>query len=467
MIMLAHAAGAIAIAALSGCSNDGPTAPRHGTIRVTIQTSGGDPDDDGYELVVGSTRRLPLTRHTRVIVVDSVAAGTFTVALEKVADNCTVTGTNPRPITITSGETAMVDYSVACEATGIEVVAKTSGSDFPFGFDVTAGGRPAGFIKPNASVIVSRFLPGSYTVSLNTIADNCSVAGGNSATVGVSNRAVTRATFDIACLRSNKHIAFVLNLPARGKAERWIMVADSSGRSVVPLVLGHGPAWSPDGKQLVYSTVECDDYYGTCSDGGLVVIDPETRTTIVAVNGPFGTDPAWSPDGRFIAYSRTQTTRSTTLHVAGLDGSPSVELATPEIRYVRRPSWSPDGRRIVFGCQVQLGPQKICSINRDGTGFMRLTSDAAEDGEPAWSPDGSRIAFTTSRFTVTAGTDVAFMTASGTGITRLTSGFDPGWSADGSRLLFARNDGIYRIDSNGLGLTKLTNGAHTAPAWRP
>ena len=59
------------------------------------------------------------------------------------------------------------------------------------------------------------------------------------------------------------------------------------------------------------------------------------------------------------------------------------------------------------------------------------------------------------------------MTTSGTGITRLTSGFDPEWSADGSRLLFARNDGIYRIDSNGSGLTKLTNGVHTAPAWRP
>ena len=152
-----------------------------------------------------------------------------------------------------------------------------------------------------------------------------------------------------------------------------------------------------------------------------------------------------------------------TLHVAELDRSAAVQLALPGVTGVSGPSWAPDSKRIAFGCSFGRDVFEICVVSRDGTGFSRLTDDAALDTSPAWSPDGSRIAFVTTRFT---GQEIALMTPSGTGVTKLTSGIDPAWSPDGSKLVFARNDGLFTIGADGSNLTRLTTGRHRAPAWR-
>jgi len=134
------------------------------------------------------------------------------------------------------------------------------------------------------------------------------------------------------------------------------------------------------------------------------------------------------------------------------------------------PSWSPDGSRIAFTCTISLpGPGNqydICVINKSGTGFVRLTNDVAFDQTPAWSPDGGRIVFMTNRFAA-GQTDVAWMTPSGTDITRVTNGFDPAWSIDGSKLVFVRSDGLFTVNPDGSDVTRLTTGRHRAPAWRP
>jgi hypothetical protein len=52
-------------------------------------------------------------------------------------------------------------------------------------------------------------------------------------------------------------------------------------------------------------------------------------------------------------------------------------------------------------------------------------------------------------------------------ITPLTPGLDPAWAPDGSKLVFAGGDGLFVIAPNGANRTRLTTGAHRAPAWRP
>jgi TolB protein len=136
----------------------------------------------------------------------------------------------------------------------------------------------------------------------------------------------------------------------------------------------------------------------------------------------------------------------------------------------RNPAWSPDSKTIAFQCKMDFGDLEICLINRDGSGFRRLTTTRDVDDSPAWSPDGSTIAFITIPLDPWDGASaatIAVMTPSGTDVVLLTSGFDPAWSPDGSKLVFARSDGLFTISPDGSGLKRITTGRHRAPTWRP
>jgi len=429
---------------------------------------GGDLDEDGYSLLIGSERRVAV-RANGAVLLDGITVGQYTLKLEGVADNCTISTPPPHSITVRGAAIADFAFVVTCEATGIQVTTRTTGADRPeFGYLLKSGGQTS-TVATTGSTVVSRLAPGSHTVAL-TPAENCSVAGAGVATVNVSNRVVTPVLFEVACVRTEKRIAFVRDTAILRKGTvRAIHTASATGSAIVYIAAGTGPAWSPDGTTLAFSNAECDSYYGTCI-GGLVLMDADTRTIRPSGNSGTGFDPSWSPDGKLIAISQRPVVSRDLAALVLVDpnGSTIVQLSTPLVD-ARNPSWSPDGRRIVFECGfVLLGgtrEDEICIINRDGTEFFRLTRDASFDESPAWSPDGTLISFSTSRFN-SGGTDIALMTPAGTDIRRLTRGFDAAWLPDGSKLVFSLPDGLFTIGRDGSDPTRLTRGSHRDAAWR-
>ena len=107
------------------------------------------------------------------------------------------------------------------------------------------------------------------------------------------------------------------------------------------------------------------------------------------------------------------------------------------------------GRIVFVGA---FGASEIYTINPDGTGRRRLTSDDLSKTYPAWSPDGRKIVYTA--LTSARSSDVFVMNANGSHRRRLTYGaliYGAGWSYDGSRLILTvqRPSGTFDLDVMG------------------
>jgi TolB protein len=91
------------------------------------------------------------------------------------------------------------------------------------------------------------------------------------------------------------------------------------------------------------------------------------------------------------------------------------------------------------------GTTDIYTINADGSGRVRLTTDPAEDHSPVWSPDGQWIAFA-SRLPGSGRLNV--MRADGSQLTRLVDEqyvASLAWSADGQHLAYKSENGVLVI----------------------
>jgi len=452
---------------LSAACNDGPAAPQRGTVRISAQTSGGDPDLDGYVVILDANTNRLFPVNGSVDIKD-VVPGAHVVSLEQVAENCTVNGDNKRSLIVTAGQSVDVIFDVVCVATAIAVTTHTTGVDLPTAYEVTVNGSPSVFLDANASTVVSRLQPGTHTVGLSFPFDNCSVAGGKLQTVDVLARTTTPVAFEVACvpLTRSKKIAYVVDTTINLGDQSWIELVNVDGSGAAKLTLGSSPSWSPDGTRLAYSDAHCVYNYYAASfgcGGGVNIIDPETGRLTGVTGGNVGFSPAWSPTGDAIAVVRCcdQFGAGGRLSLLGLGASPSVELAIPGVLTISHPVWSPDGQRLAFACFGDWSNWDLCIIDRNGTGFARLTNDAFFKADPAWSPDGKLIAFT-------RGAAVALIALADGRVTLLAEGREPSWSPDGFKLVFARDDGLFTIDSDGLALARLTPGkGQHAPVWRP
>lgn len=448
-----------------------------GRINVSVVATGGDIDDNGFVVAVGSGALRRLFAVTTTAAFDFVA-GTHPVMLENISPNCSVTGDNPRSVTVLPGAITDVAFAVTCETTGIAVTTRTTGFNVPSNYDLLVVNKPpAVSIPANGSATVSRLSAGVHTVTLG-VGENCTVAGGKSVTVEVVNRTLTPLAFEVDCgtvaIRLEK-IAYT----SRTGERYTVGTVRPDGTSAVELSEGHSPTWSRDGAQLLFSKMECtyqQSYNSEMCSGSLAIIDPETRALTTVPNSVGATEPAWSPATNEIVFVRCcEPGDWGRLYLMRMDGPSSGSPAVPIVfqfssftfAYANNPAWSPDGQRIAFACYV-APTTDICVVNRDGTGLVRLTTGSARETEPAWSPDGRTIAFTS--WATTSGQQavtVNVIAAEGGPITSLTAGANPAWSGDGKKLVFDRNHVLFTMNADGTNVTQLVSAYGYDAAWRP
>ncbi len=222
------------------------------------------------------------------------------------------------------------------------------------------------------------------------------------------------------------------------------------------------PAWSPDGKWIVFARHRGSTIYLylRSADG------TQERRLTKRENPEY--DAVWSPDGKRLLFAFDKASPNQgdievyVIDVSG-DNLTAVAVTQGKLSHEESPCWSPDGKRIAY-TSTRDGNQELYVAQANGKDPKRLTSDPAIDAHPSWSPDGKRIAFSTNRW---GDLDLALIDPDGKALVRLTDsrGFDdyPAWSPDGKSLSFTSNrDGnleIYVVDANGKNPRNVTQSA--------
>jgi hypothetical protein len=218
------------------------------------------------------------------------------------------------------------------------------------------------------------------------------------------------------------------------------------------------------------------------SDNTLFTINADGSGQMTLISGGLNQAPSWKPDGSKLAFGRRAPLDATFgIHTINPDGSGLQKISTDPSND-NQPSWSPDGSRIAFVNAVGSTPE-IAVMNADGSNRVNLTSNTDLDLNPVWSPDGTRIAFVSTRDfpgitgDINRGFEIYVMNADGSNQTRLTNNMfsdsNPSWSPDSNKITFGTNrDGnfeIYSMNSNGSNQVNLTNNASSDfdPVWSP
>lgn len=185
--------------------------PNTGTIRITTATTGAGLDADGYAFSVDGNGNQPIGAN-ETAAVSNVEAGTHSVELLGKADNCTLSGANPRSVVVPGGGTVAVTFTLSCQSTAgsVKVTTTTSGPPGPNGLAFTIDGGTSQPIGANATLTVAGVAAGDHEVRLTT-PGNCVVEGSNPRTISVSAGNTTALAFAIAC--SAGSIAITANPP--------------------------------------------------------------------------------------------------------------------------------------------------------------------------------------------------------------------------------------------------------------
>jgi Tol biopolymer transport system component len=134
--------------------------------------------------------------------------------------------------------------------------------------------------------------------------------------------------------------------------------------------LGHqDPAWSPDGKTLLYVRNAREGTRGTPAIYRYNVASGKSS----ALTGPGYTAPAWSRDGRFVAATKTSTFGTNVVILDAKTGAEVLRVTKDEASF--SPVWSPKGDAVAF-FRVAFGVVDLYLVPLTGTAPAYVAGDA-------------------------------------------------------------------------------------------
>lgn len=138
---------------------------------------------------------------------------------------------------------------------------------------------------------------------------------------------------------------------------RHVFVVPADGGTPRQLTSGDynhsDPEWTPDGKEIVFSSLRTEDAEYTWRESEIYSIDVASgkMTQLTARKGP-DSNPVPSPDGKFIAYAGYDFTDDTyierKLYYMNRDGSNPREIASALDRSPGGITWASDGKGVFF-----------------------------------------------------------------------------------------------------------------------
>jgi Tol biopolymer transport system component len=273
---------------------------------------------------------------------------------------------------------------------------------------------------------------------------------------------------------SADRIGYLIKGPGQ-KGELAFTTGEHGAAATAPGVI-RNPAWSSDGKQVVYEKFAYDSKQNQPLYAKDQTFDlrfsgefPAVSSTRKLALSPFGD----------VGALRITPFDKIAVYVSDLDGTNRKQLFQQDGGGAFSPTWSPDGQWIVFGYGAVFNareskPSQLIMSRADGSEKRELTSGPLNSGFPSWSPDGTRIVY---RVWTKEERSLQILNLDDGMITKLTSGNDnfPVWSPLGDRIGFTRDTGgansyeIFTIRPDGTDLKQLThapgNDAHCA--WSP
>lgn len=155
------------------------------------------------------------------------------------------------------------------------------------------------------------------------------------------------------------------------------------------------PDWSPDGKQLVF-TSPCSSAQNIYPKSSMFLINSDGSGLIGLNTLPGGDfEPDWSPDGKRILFTSLRDSSGyRTGHIYVMDiSSEKVDRLTNSSLTQRTARWSPNGSQIAYEDNRNSIPQ-VFLMDQNGNNVIPFSNVGENPAlHPAWSPDGRNIVF--------------------------------------------------------------------------